>query len=874
MIRLTACFLALSLPCLARPVQQPAAGDKAASQKIAEAHEVLRSTEAAHPGNTVEVADALDKLISAELDAGEATDETLALAHREVDVAQAAAGPRSKPLVTALGNLSETYVALSRGAEARPFAERGFEIAQKEFPDSEEGINSADELAYVCDAMADYPCAERADLTAIAQERKPGPDHDWDLAATLSNYSDLKRRMNDEPAAGKAIEEALVVAIKARPDDPHIGIMENNAASHYIRIQDFPNAISHLNRAIDILGRAYGADSPNVLSSTTNLASIYNRTGQFPLAWKTYEIALGNKYATADDNAHARADFARSLASGGNLQRAVEEGLLAARMGRETFVLQARTLPERQALAYDRQRPHGLDTALSVLTRHPDLPSVDIYQEMIRSRALVADEMAHRQKNLNAANDPEIAQMLKDLAKARADLLAVEQAAPAGGHGTDAVLDATNRMEKIERTLAERSAAIRNDDRVSAVSLEDLRRNLPAHSVLISYVYFLRRAVEAVDPARTNTPAYLAFVLHPDSDRIRVFDLGAAASIDELVKHLRATADAEAHSGGLGSTRNERTYRQAGDQLRKLVWDPLRAEMKGAKMALVVPDGSLNLFPFSGLPDGSGYLVEHGPVIHLLSSERDLVPSGTAPKKAGLLAIGSPQFGPAGNNLVPAALREGGSTCDEFSDFNFHPLPGTAEEVSDIGSTWRRWNRTEPSALVTGADATRSRFLEEAPHNRVLHVATHAFLLDRRCGDDNPLLHAGLVFAGANGGSETSILTAQQIASLDLNGVDWAVLSACNTGNGQMRDGEGVLGLQRAFRVAGARSVVMALWPVDDDITRHFMHELYAQRLGLQATTADAVWNSTRKMLLERRAAGKSTHPWYWAGFVGSGGWE
>jgi CHAT domain-containing protein len=109
---------------------------------------------------------------------------------------------------------------------------------------------------------------------------------------------------------------------------------------------------------------------------------------------------------------------------------------------------------------------------------------------------------------------------------------------------------------------------------------------------------------------------------------------------------------------------------------------------------------------------------------------------------------------------------------------------------------------------------------------------------------------------------------------MDLSNVDWAVLSACNTGNGEVHDGEGVLGLQRAFRVAGARSVVMTLWPVEDDLTRQFMHELYAQRLGLHASTADAMWNAERKLLLARRAAGQSTHPWYWAGFVGSGGWE
>jgi CHAT domain-containing protein len=366
----------------------------------------------------------------------------------------------------------------------------------------------------------------------------------------------------------------------------------------------------------------------------------------------------------------------------------------------------------------------------------------------------------------------------------------------------------------------------------------------------------------------------MAFVLRADSNRIAAFDLGDAKPIDELVRRIRMAADAEAHASGLGSKRNERSYREAGAALRQAVWDPIRKEIGTTQLALLVADGNLNLIPFSGLPEGDGYLVEHGPVIHTLSSERDLVPGSAVPRNLGLLAIGSPSFQLAGNSLPPAPLRGATPDCEEFSRIEFQPLPGTKLEVSDIGSTWQKWNAAEPAQLVTGDDATLARFLQESPHRRVLHVATHAFLLDKSCGSGNPLLHSGLVFAGGGHGSAQSILTAQQIASLDLSGVDWAVLSACNTGNGELHDGEGVLGLQRAFRVAGAHSVIMTLWPVDDDLTRQYMHELYTQRLQQHASTADAAWNASRNLLLMRRAQGKSTHPWYWAGFVSSGGWE
>jgi CHAT domain-containing protein len=812
--------------------------------------------------------------VGAQLEAGVADAETLMLAQRELAVAEAADGARSKTYVNALGDSSETYVALSRAAEARPLAERAIEIAAQEFPEAEEGINAADELAYVCLALADYPCALRADETAVAAERKPGPDHDWDLAVTLSNMSDLKKRMGDEAGTGTAIEEAVAAAMRSRPNDPAVAVMENNLATHFIRTQDFPDAITHLNRALDIARQAYGTESSRVLSITGNLASLYSRSGQFPLAWKAYEAALSAPNVTVDSLANQHGDFAISLAAGGDLPRAIDEGLLASRMGRESFVLQARTLPERQALAYDRARPRGLDTALSVLTRHPDLPMEATYLEMVRARALVADEMANRQRNLNRGDDPEIGKLLDELGSARSNLLTIEQSAPGKSANGQAIQDATARMEAIERALAERSAAIRNDERVAAVTIEDLRRNLPSHSVLISYVAFLRRSVEKVDPLRSQTPSYMAFALRPDTGRISVYDLGDAKSIEGLVNSLRASVDSEAHAGGLNATHNERAYREAGNALRAHVWDPLRADLAGATLAIVVPDGVLNLVPFSSLPDGNGYLVEHGPVIHMLSSERDLLRSATEERKTGLLAMGNPAFDVVGPVQTASLLRDTPVSCEEFRKLDFHPLPGAFQEVKDIGATWRRWNSGESLALVTGADATRTRFLEQAPRSRILHVATHAFLLDRSCGDGNPLLHSGLVFAGANQSREASILTAQQIASLDLGGVDWAVLSACNTGNGELHDGEGVLGLQRAFHIAGAHTVVMTLWPVDDRVTGRFMHELYIERFGRHASSADAVWYSARKLLLDRRAAGLPTHPWYWAGFVGSGAWE
>jgi len=133
------------------------------------------------------------------------------------------------------------------------------------------------------------------------------------------------------------------------------------------------------------------------------------------------------------------------------------------------------------------------------------------------------------------------------------------------------------------------------------------------------------------------------------------------------------------------------------------------------------------------------------------------------------------------------------------------------------------------------------------------------------------------MLAGANprgAADEDGVLTAEEIAAMNLNGVEWAVLSGCDTGVGEIRAGEGVFGLRRAFQVAGAKTVIMSLWIVEDHATRQWMSALYEHRLVRKLGTADAVREASLVTLRQRRAKGISTHPLYWAGFVATGDWR
>jgi CHAT domain-containing protein len=369
-----------------------------------------------------------------------------------------------------------------------------------------------------------------------------------------------------------------------------------------------------------------------------------------------------------------------------------------------------------------------------------------------------------------------------------------------------------------------------------------------------------------------------------------------------------------------------------GEELRQVAWDGLALAHTRLRLVLIVPDGALQLVNFAAMPAGSSrFLGEQGPLLHVLSAERDIVRRRADPEgPERLLAIGSPDFDrlPSADmahgtpdSSSSASYRGARSSCGDFRTLRFGSLPQTSAEIDEITSAWlaRPAGAHSPggppehrSAVPLAADssglvellgvaASEAGFKLEAPRCDLLHVATHGFFLRGTCSPaaggrgvtglvstnlaapgagESPLVLSGLALAGANrrdrarADEEDGILTAEEIAALDLHRVRWAVLSACETALGEVHPGEGVFGLRRAFQTAGAGTLIMSLWPVDDRLTRQWMHELYRARFERGRSTVEAVAEASRALLRIRRAGGQSVHPFYWASFLATGGWE
>jgi CHAT domain-containing protein/Tfp pilus assembly protein PilF len=619
-------------------------------------------------------------------------------------------------------------------------------------------------------------------------------------------------------------------------------------------------------------------------------------------------------------------------------QEALQLALAAEDAGRRHLSLTLASLPERQALDYAAKRPQGLSVALTLVTADSATTVLDavvrsrslVTDEVALRRRAVSHEAG--------GQDAPQWTTLRQARERLANLIIRGPGSLRPGQYAAIVSEAEQAKEDAERRLAETSAAFRAQASRADVGLNDVRAHLAPGSALVSIVRFDRQAIAAgvASAARRRertVPAYLAFVVRSDRDPI-VVPLGEASRIDALVARWRQAMLAEA----TGTTVDGPSLSMSAASLRRRAWDPIAAQLGEAGRIFVVPDGAFNLVPLAALPSTPGrYLLEDGPAIHYLSAERELIADdSTPPSGTGLLSVGGAAFSDASSFATArtsppqraaggrptigadAHLRDAAITCGGFRTMQFGALPASRREAETVAALWREFRPADTGneRTLTGPDATERAFKDIAPGHRVLHVATHGFFLGEDCAPaaastrsvagltggpsmpaspktpqtssqaaprgmpENPLLLSGLALAGANRRSaagpdeEDGILTAEEVAGLDLDGVEWAVLSACETGLGTIVGHEGVLGLRRAFQVAGVRSVIMSLWAVDDRATVAWMEALYDARFRQNASTVDAVRDASLRALRDRRARKLSSNPFFWAAFVASGSWR
>jgi CHAT domain-containing protein len=405
---------------------------------------------------------------------------------------------------------------------------------------------------------------------------------------------------------------------------------------------------------------------------------------------------------------------------------------------------------------------------------------------------------------------------------------------------------------------------------VALVTLEGVRQGLPADAVLIEWFRY-----QPFDPKAKNektmwgAPRYVAYVLRREGEPAAI-DLGVAQDIDKLVGDFRAALN----------DRESTSYKEVAQELFGKLIKPLQSSLSGVNRLLLSPDGALNLVPFAALIDEHGEYVAQRFETTYLTSGRDLLSlAAPAPARGRPMVMADPAYDQSTSAGPPLDLR---SSDLDRSGLRFYPLAGAAAEAKALQGLLK----LDAQEVLTGANATEEK-LKGLHGPRILHVATHGFFLsDQQVAaaalrpvetpplplGENPLLRSGLALAGANlrrsGDSDDGILTAAEAAQLDLRGTELVVLSACETGLGDVQQGEGVYGLRRALVLAGAQAQLVSLWKVADAKTPMLMVDYYQRLLKGEGRSA-ALREAQQAMI----ANPTTRHPYYWAAFVPIGDW-
>lgn len=730
-----------------------------------------------------------------------------------------------------------------------------------------------------------------------------GPEHPL-TARSRNNLALLLLDLGEIDPARKHLEKSLELTRKVRgPEHTDLAVVLNSLAMVLERNGRYEEARRHCLESLAIQEKARGADHPMVAQPLRNLAMLHALEGDLDEAGRLLdrclvilETALGPDHPT---RLELLVDRARVWLLAGRPDKAWDPSLEAVTRYRQLWDTLFAVSSELEVLRFGRKVRAATDCLLTAAllldgTGRGEETAGLAFSALVPLRTAVMDHLAERRRTALGSGSAELIRARSDYDRARmrlANAVYAEAAADPDRYRRN-VEDAHREKAHCERRLARLSSEFgafleyrRERDRMT---WQDLAIALPPDTALVSFWRYNRLPAAPAPPVAgqpgESLPAVrgepvvsdLAFVVrHGEEPRIDLVSLGVGAETDRLVAAYRREIEAPFR---FHTAPREHKFRKVSLDLCRHVWSPLAPLLEECGSALIVPDGPLHLVSFATLAvDQTSYLVETLDP-HLLSTPLDLVRRGaSAGSGSGLLALADPAFGSSGGP---------------------EPLPGTAREAAAIKALYRRHRQGNADVLL-GREASEAKLREKASGREMIHLATHGFYLEEDAGDavlprridlfgstetvrQNPLLLSGLLLAGASDPASAArreigdgLLTAEELATLDLQGTDWLVLSGCGTGTGEIRWGEGVFGLQRAARLAGARVCVMSLWPVPDDEAQLFMENLYTLHFkGEPAITAMA--RATRDALQRARENGgrHGAHPRSWGAFVAAGTWD
>ncbi|WP_397327044.1 tetratricopeptide repeat protein [Nostoc sp. FACHB-110] len=785
-------------------------------------------------------------------------------------------GQEHPDVATSLNNLAALYESQGRYADAEPLFRQALSMRKRllgqEHPDVATSLNN---LAALYESQGRYADAEPLFRQALSmRKRLLGQEHP-DVATSLNNlaalYNSQGRYADAEPLYRQALSMNKRLLGQEHPD---VATSLNNLAALYNSQGRYADAEPLYRQALSMNKRLLGEEHPDVATSLNNLAALYNSQGRYADAEPLFRQALSMKKRLLGEEHPSVATSLNNLAAlywgQGDINRTLEFFTQGLKVEEHNLTLNL-------AVGFERQKRDYINTIsattyssislhLNSATKNPTATTLAL-NTVLQRKGRILDVLTNNQQILRQRLDPESQTLLTNLTNTQSQLAHLfynrPETLPLEQYRTQ-VFQLETKIKQLEDQLSRRSEEFRTQSQ--PVTIETIQKLIPGDAALVELVQYQPFNPKAAPDKRFGKPRYAVYILSAKGET-KGIDLGDTETIQKTIELFRD----DLRDRGTDITQ----VKQSARNLDKILMQPVRKLLGNTRKILLSPDSALNLIPFEALVDENNrYLVENYSFTYLTSGRDLLRLQNHSPSQQPPVIIADPDFNKPGEIV---ARQPNANSIDakntrsiDLSQRTFSPLPATAKEAEAISILLK-------VKLLTGVKATEGA-VKQVKSPRILHIATHGFFenapanKEKTTLDDNPLLLSGLVFAGLKprqSGGEDGILTALETTALNLVGTKLVVLSACDTGLGNISAGEGIYGLRRALVIAGSESQMISLWKVDDDATKELMVAYYKKLLDNQGRS-----EALRQTQLEMLKGEKYQHPYFWAAFIPSGDWK
>jgi len=721
-------------------------------------------------------------------------------------------------------------------------------------------------LALHYETMGNYVEAEPLLKQALEIREKLNGKLNAEYSTVLQNLASLYQLQEEYDKAEPLLMEALEIDRKVLgTEHPQYSVTLQNLATLYQKKKQFAKATEHMETVRGLTERTLGTKHPSYATVVSNLAALYQDQEKYEQSEKLWIESIELRRVILGED---HPDYARSLYglagvyfATGKFEQAHQQFtiVIAKYQAQITSYFSALSEKEKSAF-YNRIKPvfeSYQDLCVQLIAQKKSVDAAkELFDLQLGTKAILLNASNKVRAAIINSGDQELQELFRQWQESKERLvLSYNYSREEREHLHIDLRQLEAASNDLEKRISERSELFSSQIGKKPATWADVRSSLKDQETAIEIIRIRKKYAK-------DSVYYAALIVSSSEPAPRLFVWPNGRAMESKMFRFH---------------RNTIKYHFNDTLSYKYFWQPVEKVLPPTKKLYVSSDGIFNKINLNTIQNPrSGEWVLDKYEIRLLSNTKELTeshPSMLKPSSVGSV-FGYADFNLAETDKALSTGKRATATRFGFEGGDIPMLPATEKEVNLLHDLLQEKQWTVNAFML---DKATEANLKSIRNPQILHIATHGFFLSDMDIDDelegdtekqltqNPLFRSGILLAGAalkqEAGQEDGVLTAFEAMNLHLDQTELVSLSACETGLGEVRNGEGVYGLQRSFLVAGARTVIMSLWQVDDVATQELMSSFYKSWLG----GADK-FQAFRQAQLEIKERYKL--PFYWGAFV------